>query len=83
VLAGLVEQARATGVTLGAPGVDPVDLLSGRLGRPVGADPTVHPGRCLDDYVEAQVHGPVELARDPEALVLDPALPTTRSARTC
>lgn len=26
----------------------------------------------LDDYVEAQVHGPVELDRDVEALVLDP-----------
>ncbi|WP_051717380.1 DUF3626 domain-containing protein [Streptomyces sp. NRRL F-5727] len=27
----------------------------------------------LDDYVEAQVHGPVEIARDVEALVLDPS----------
>ncbi|MFE5795483.1 DUF3626 domain-containing protein [Streptomyces sp. NPDC056503] len=27
----------------------------------------------LDRYVEAQVHGPVELARDVEALVLDPS----------
>jgi Protein of unknown function (DUF3626) len=27
---------------------------------------------ALDDYVEAQVHGPVLLARDVEALVLDP-----------
>ncbi|WP_372236691.1 DUF3626 domain-containing protein [Streptomyces sp. MNU77] len=26
----------------------------------------------LDDYVEAQVHGPVQLSRDVEALVLDP-----------
>ncbi|MEU7023555.1 DUF3626 domain-containing protein [Streptomyces sp. NPDC046203] len=28
---------------------------------------------ALDDYVETQVHGPVELARDVEELVLDPA----------
>ncbi|WP_424216777.1 DUF3626 domain-containing protein (plasmid) [Streptomyces sp. BI20] len=28
---------------------------------------------ALDDYVEAQVHGPVRLDRDVEALVLDPA----------
>ncbi|MFE9433473.1 DUF3626 domain-containing protein [Streptomyces sp. NPDC006640] len=28
---------------------------------------------ALDDYVEAQVHGPVVLARDVEALVLDPS----------
>jgi hypothetical protein len=73
VLAGLAERARAGGVTLGVPGVDPVDLLAGRLGPPIGADPSVHPGRCLDDYLEAQVHGGVVLARDAEALVLDPA----------
>ena len=29
------------------------------------------PGRALDDYVEAQIHGPVRLAGDVEALVLD------------
>lgn len=29
------------------------------------------PGRALDDYVEAQIHGPVRLADDVEALVLD------------
>jgi hypothetical protein len=28
---------------------------------------------ALDDYVEAQVHGPVTLSRDVEALVLDPS----------
>ncbi|WP_433084398.1 DUF3626 domain-containing protein [Dactylosporangium sp. CA-052675] len=33
--------------------------------RPAG------PGRALDDYVEAQIHGPVRLADDVEALVLD------------
>ncbi|MBL2973925.1 DUF3626 domain-containing protein, partial [Klebsiella pneumoniae] len=27
----------------------------------------------LDDYIEAHVHGPVLLARDVEALVLDPS----------
>ena len=27
---------------------------------------------ALDDYIEAQVHGPVDVARDAEALVLDP-----------
>lgn len=38
----------------------------------------------LDDYVEAQVHGPVRLARDVEALVLDPCFrgtPVERAAR--
>jgi hypothetical protein len=30
-------------------------------------------GRSLDDYIEAQVHGPVELATDAEAIVADPS----------
>ena len=33
------------------------------------ADDTADP---LDDYIEAQVHGVVDLSRDVEALVLDP-----------
>lgn len=39
---------------------------------------------ALDDYVEAQVHGVVDLTRDVEALVLDPcyrATPTETAAR--
>ena len=35
------------------------------------------PGRALDSFVEAQVHGPVELARDAEALVADSAFRAT------
>jgi Protein of unknown function (DUF3626) len=38
----------------------------------------------LDDYIEAQVHGVVDLARDAEALVLDPcyrSTPTEAAAR--
>ncbi len=31
-----------------------------------------HRGDVLDDYIEAQVHGPLRLDRDVEALVLDP-----------
>lgn len=36
---------------------------------------------ALDDYIEAQVHGPLELARDVEALVLDPCYLDTEIAR--
>ncbi|MGW0434137.1 DUF3626 domain-containing protein [Micromonospora sp. NPDC003197] len=32
----------------------------------------------LDDYIEAQVHGPVQLDRDVEALVLDPSYRGTK-----
>ena len=34
-------------------------------------------GRALDDYIEAQVHGPIDLARDVEALVIDPSFDGT------
>ena len=36
---------------------------------------------ALDDYVEAQVHGPVRLDRDVEAVVLDPSFRGTRVER--
>ena len=34
-------------------------------------------GRALDDYIEAQVHGPIELSSDVEALVMDPSFEET------
>jgi hypothetical protein len=34
-------------------------------------------GRALDDYIEAQVHGPIELSSDVEALVIDPSFEGT------
>ncbi len=44
--------------------------VAGRMGLiALAATPQPDP---LDDYIEAQVHGPLELARDVEALVLDP-----------
>jgi hypothetical protein len=39
--------------------------------------PTASPGRMLDDYVEAQVHGPVQLIVHAEAVVLDPSFART------
>ncbi len=37
------------------------------------------PGRALDDYIEAQVHGPIDLSSDVTALVIDPAHANTTS----
>ena len=37
---------------------------------------------ALDDYIEAQVHGPLEIARDVEALVLDGCYRDTELERT-
>ncbi|MFC8830323.1 DUF3626 domain-containing protein [Streptomyces sp. NPDC057137] len=39
------------------------------------------PGRKLDEYVEAQVHGDIDLARDAEALVVDPSFRGTDTGR--
>lgn len=43
--------------------------------------PSAGPGRALDDYVEAQVHGEVWLRRDAEALVVDPSFLGTSTGR--
>ena len=39
--------------------------------------PAASPGRALDDYIEAQVHGPVQLRAHAEAVVLDPSFTGT------
>jgi len=52
--------------------------------RPLTDEGEAAEGGLLDDYVEAHVHGPVELARDVEAVVLDPSFrgsPTEDQAR--
>jgi hypothetical protein len=67
LLAGLAEQA-AAGSLLGRP-MDVGDLravLDGRLRLD-------RPSRNLDWYVEAQVHGGVDLGDDIESIVLDPS----------
>jgi hypothetical protein len=67
LLAGLAEQAAAgslldRGLGLG----DLFRTLDGEI-APGG------PSRCLDGYIEAQVHGGVDLTTDVEAIVLDPS----------
>jgi hypothetical protein len=43
-------------------------------------DPAAGPaGRVLDSCIEAQVHGPIELSRDVELLVVDPAFDETQT----
>lgn len=75
VLAGLAEQA-AAGALLDRPlGVD--DLLSVLDGHHRSSQPS----RNLDGYIEAQVHGGIDLATDVEAIVLDPSYQTTSVGR--
>jgi hypothetical protein len=72
VLAGLVEALHATGSALGHSGTV-ASLLDATSGDGTWAGEPVEPGRTLDEYIEVQVHGPVRLACDVEALVADPA----------
>jgi hypothetical protein len=66
--------------TLGVPDItvsrfyDLLKLLRVRRPNPSQGEP----GRILDTGVEAQIHGPVLLARDVEMLVADPAFAHTR-----
>ncbi|NUR50458.1 MAG: DUF3626 domain-containing protein [Hamadaea sp.] len=62
LLAGYVEDGRSLSVVRDLPGA--------------GFDPTAV-GRVLDDYLEAQVHGVVDLATDAEAIVADPSFQGT------
>jgi hypothetical protein len=50
--------------------------------QPPARDGVANPqGRSLDDYIEAQVHGPVELATDAETIVADPSFRGTEIGR--
>jgi hypothetical protein len=67
LLAGLAEQAEAG--TLLDRALD-VDELFGVL---EGSVRSRSPSRCLDGYVEAQVHGGIDLSADVRDIVLDPS----------
>jgi hypothetical protein len=67
VLAALMESATG-GSALGVP----VDDLTARL-RALGADASGVMSRALDDYIEAQVHGSIDLGSDVEAIIIDPS----------
>ncbi|SCG71308.1 DUF3626 domain-containing protein [Micromonospora inositola] len=83
VLAALLEATAGTGVSLGVAGMDTAALLRTLVRRREreSARPGA-PGRALDDYVEAQIHGELSLARDVEALVADPSFRDTDAGRT-
>ncbi|MDB5215826.1 MAG: hypothetical protein JWO86_3753 [Myxococcaceae bacterium] len=72
ILAAMLESADVTGGVLAARLTVP-ELVE-RVSRAAAVGPV---GRALDDYIEAQVHGTIELSRDVEALVVDPAFEGT------
>jgi uncharacterized protein DUF3626 len=80
VMAPLLERIAAGGGALGRAGVDVRAFAGGVLRGDVAARrgafaPAMT--HTLNDYVEAQVHGVLDLARDVDALVLDPAFAGT------
>jgi hypothetical protein len=74
VLAGLLDEVAATGAALGVAATTPAAWLAALLRSDGGR------GRCLDSYVEAQVHGGVDLRADVVAVVADPSLCATPTA---
>jgi hypothetical protein len=79
VLAALLTATADSGVSLGVAGMDTDSLLRALLRRRERASYAA--GRALDDYIEVQVHGELSLARDVEALVVDPSFRGTDVAR--
>ncbi|MET8836816.1 DUF3626 domain-containing protein [Micromonospora sp. NPDC004540] len=79
VLAALLEATAETGISLGVAGMDTGTLLRTLLRRRERASAMA--GRALDDYIEAQVHGELSLARDVEAVVVDPSFRNTEEGR--
>ncbi|MFF4879859.1 DUF3626 domain-containing protein [Micromonospora sp. NPDC000668] len=77
VLAALLASTVATGECLGRAGMDVGTLVRTLLGGPIVPTTPPSAGRALDDYVEAQIHGTLDLARDVEALVVDPSFAGT------
>ncbi|MCL7459847.1 DUF3626 domain-containing protein [Micromonospora echinofusca] len=79
VLAALLAATDDTGISLGVPG-DVVSLAQSLLRRreDAGWAPGTA-GRALDDYIEAQIHGELSLARDVEAMVVDPSFRGTEA----
>jgi hypothetical protein len=74
IWAALLDEVARTGRALGVAAGSPAQWVAA-LGAPRTAA-----GRCLDDYVEAQVHGGLTLAGEVEAVVADPSFRGTPTA---
>jgi hypothetical protein len=78
VLAALLEAAERDGSVLAHP-TDLPGLVRLLASAPSPVDPSDEPGRALDHYIEVQVHGPLEVAVDAHALVVDPSFRGTEA----
>ncbi len=73
LVAGLLEGVATGELHLGAPELGPHALAALLLSASGAAPARDRPGRTMDDYLEAQVHGGVVIARDADELVADPS----------
>ncbi len=82
IMRGLVEAVASGAWDLGVPGLTISGLIA-RLSRDEASPDAFEgaPGRILDQYVEAQIHGPVQLDADAEMLVVDPSFRGTATGR--
>ncbi|WP_339294730.1 DUF3626 domain-containing protein [Paenibacillus sp. FSL W7-1279] len=78
ILTALLQQVESTGSALGSPNVNIPAMLERLIHLPSShTGPTGPVGRSLDDYMEAQIHGVIDLSSDVEALVADPSYRNT------
>lgn len=70
IVAAMLDAVATTGSALGLEGLD-VPRAIARFSAVPSKDLAI--GRALDAYIEAQVHGDLELGRDFDALVIDPS----------
>jgi hypothetical protein len=85
VVGSLLFETFTRDFAVGARAIRPARLiehLRTRLDEPVAARLALPLSRNLDHFVEAQVHGPVALADDVEALVIDPSFAGTPTGAT-
>jgi hypothetical protein len=85
LIAAMLEAVEASGEVLGVAGMTVASVLRRLTSQEALAprDPARTPaGRALDDYIEAQVHGPIVLSSAAEALVVDPAFEGTATGNT-
>jgi hypothetical protein len=85
VVGALLFEAFTRDFVVGERNIRPAQLiehLRTRLDEPVAARVSRPLARNLDHFVEAQVHGPVALADDAEALVADPSFLRTPTGAT-
>lgn len=83
ILAAFLEDVEHDGAALGADDltVEKVIHYLSNVSAAQDDDPALRPvGRVLDEYIEAQIHGPVDLRTDVERLVIDPSFHGTETA---